>query len=59
MNFYITFYIIHVIHKHKFVIIIGEYFLPDYPIHKQSAKFDFINFEGEVYEMCFFSKSKY
>ena len=28
---------------------IGEHFFPVWPIHKQSAKFYFIKFEGEVY----------
>jgi len=33
---------------------IGEHFSPDYPIHKQSAKFYLIKFKGNVYEICFF-----
>jgi len=44
----------HVIHRLKFIIKIGEHFFPDQPIHKQSAKLYFIKFEEKVYEMRFF-----
>jgi len=35
----------HVIQRPKFIIKIGEYFFPDEPIHKYSAKFYLIKFE--------------
>jgi hypothetical protein len=38
----------HAIHRCKFIIKIGEDFFMDKPIHKQSAKFYLIKFEGEV-----------
>ena len=44
----------HVIHRPKFIITIGEHFFLDKPIHKQIAKFYFIKSEGKVYEMQFF-----
>jgi len=49
----------HAIHRPKFIIKTAEHFFPHYPIHKHSAKFYFIKFEGKVYEMCFlFPNSK-
>jgi hypothetical protein len=41
----------HVIHRPKFIIKIGEHFFPDKPIHKEVAKFYFIKFEGKFYEI--------
>jgi hypothetical protein len=38
----------HAIHRPKFIIKICDHFLPDQPIHKQSAKFYFIKFEGSL-----------
>jgi hypothetical protein len=52
---YTTFYIMHAIHRPKFIITIGEYFFLDKPIHKQIAKFYCIKFEGKVYKIQFFS----
>jgi len=43
----------HAIHRPKFIIKIGEHFFRDEPIHKQTAKFYFIKFEGKI-ETCFF-----
>ena len=41
----------HVIYRPKFIIKRGEHFFLDKKIHKQSAKFYFIKFEGKVYEI--------
>jgi len=44
-------------YRPKFIIKIGDYFFPDYPIHTQNTKFYFITFEGKVYEIHFFPNS--
>jgi len=44
----------HVIQRPKFITTIGEHFFPDKPIHKQTANFYCIKFEGKVYEIRFF-----
>jgi len=41
----------HAIHGPKFIITIGEYFFPNKPIHKQTAKFYCIKFVRKVYEI--------
>ena len=43
----------HVIHRSKFIITIGEHFFPDKSIHKQTAKLYCIKLEGKVYEIQF------
>jgi len=45
----------HAIQRPKFIITIGEDFIPDKPIHKQFAKFYCIKFVGKIYEIRFFS----
>jgi len=44
----------HAIQRPKFIIMIGEHFFLDKPIHEQIAKFYCIKFEGNVYEIRFF-----
>jgi hypothetical protein len=44
----------HVIWRTKFIVKIREYFFPNSPIDKHTAKFFFIKFEQKVYETCFF-----
>jgi len=58
-DIYTTFYIMHAIHRPKFILTIGEYFFPDKPIRKQITKFYCIKFEGKVYEIRFFFLTAY
>ena len=44
----------HVIHRPKFIVTIGEDFFLDKQINKQIAKFYLIKFEEKVYEIRFF-----
>jgi hypothetical protein len=41
-------------HRLEFIRKTGKHFLPDYPNHKQRAKFCLIKFEGKVHEICVF-----
>jgi len=47
----------HAIQRPKFIITIGKHFFPAKPIHKQTAKFYCIKFEGKVYEIWFFFRA--